>query len=65
VDGNKIFGQFPDGYRLGYKELMEAMLGGEALGGDMDARLSPAMKKLVAEHGGDPKMYFSEGGLEA
>jgi hypothetical protein len=65
MDGNKIFGAFPDGFRMSYKDLMDAMLGGESICGDMDPKQSPAMKKLVAEHGGDPKMYWSEGGIEA
>lgn len=68
---DKIFGVFPDGFRMSYKDLQDLLLSGESLcgtgtgSGNAGHALPLGMKKLVAEHGGDPKMYFSEGGIEA
>jgi hypothetical protein len=69
MDPNKIFGVFPDGFRMAYKDLMDLLLSGESLcgtgtgSGSKAIALPAGMKKLVAEHGGDPKMYWSEGGI--
>lgn len=66
-----MYGEFPDGFRMSYKDLMALLLSGETFcgtgkgSGHQGTALPAGMKKLVAEHGGDPKMYWSEEGITA
>jgi hypothetical protein len=59
LDPAKIFGQFPDGFRMTYKDLWDA-------GSSVDMEIHyEAFDKLVEEHGGNPKLYWSEAGIYA
>lgn len=59
MDESKVFGEFPDGFRMSYKDLWNA---GDPE--DMEVH-QKALDKLIAEHGGVYKMYWSEGGINA
>lgn len=59
MDTRKVYGEFPDGFRMTYQDLWDA---GSPL--DMEVHLK-AIAKLVAEHGGDPKMFWSAEGITA
>lgn len=59
MDTNKIFGEFPDGFRMTYKALWD-------IGSPTEmAKHYEAWDKLVEEHGGEPKMYHSRDGINA
>ena len=62
---DKIFGEFPDGFRMNYADLLDTLLTTDEKLSGTDVGDSIMMKKLVAAHGGYPKMYFSEGGIQA
>lgn len=59
MDTTLVFGIFPDGFRMTYKDLWDA-------GSPVDTLVhQAAWDKLKEEHGGEPKMYWSAGGIEA
>lgn len=59
MDTRKVFGEFPDGFRMTYQALWD-------VGSTTDMPIHQlAFDKLVHEHGGQPKMYYSEDGMYA
>lgn len=54
-----MFGEFPDGFRMTYQALWD-------VGSVTDIPVhQAAFDKLVHEHGGQPKMFYSEDGVYA
>lgn len=62
-----MYGEFPDGFRMTYQEMLDTLLTGETLCGVGGHKIEDCvvMRKLIMAHGGDPKMYYSRDGINA